>query len=320
MGPPTSRVGSGTSCQPMGKAPPTGPSSSWDKVGSGTDDCPQLGPHLLWLSPHLSFPGGRKELPGEFGGGGGTKSTPTPTSPPAWLSRPSSAPSLPLGPHPHPQGGGSCLPALQPRPREDRRSLPSSGRRGHCGPVGTEGGEAGARGATTPPSGEEHAIPAAGLDRWRPRGPLFSVTTASGRAGRGHGPHHSPHGVAQVLIVVVEQLKGVDLGGSRRQAGGREGGASGRVSGPQATLPLTAHASVNCPQSLPMGRRRSGWGHPSLGVGGVGGRPAVSRAPVTGRQCFWPLGQTIQWRWGLTSVSGLRFLMMGFSRTDRWFW
>ena len=157
----------------MGKAPPTGPSSSWDKVGSGTDDCPQLGPHLLWLSPHLSFPGGRKELPGEFGGGGGTKSTPTPTSPPAWLSRPSSAPSLPLGPHPHPQGGGSCLPALQPRPREDRRSLPSSGRRGHCGPVGTEGGEAGARGATTPPSGEEHAIPAAGLDRWRPRGPLF---------------------------------------------------------------------------------------------------------------------------------------------------
>lgn len=58
-----------------------------------------------------------------------------------------------------------------------------------------------------------------------------------------------------------------------------------------------------------------------LGVeGGLGGRPALSGAPVMGRQCLSPLGQTAQRRWGLTSVSGLRFLMMGFSRTDRWFW
>lgn len=42
VGPPTSRVGSGTSCQPVGKAPPTGPSSSRDKVGSGADNCPRL--------------------------------------------------------------------------------------------------------------------------------------------------------------------------------------------------------------------------------------------------------------------------------------
>ena len=122
-----------------------------------------------------------------------------------------------------------------------------------------------------PPLGKSTPFQRPGWTGGDPGAPCSGVTTASGRAGRGHGPHHSPHGVAQVLIVVVEQLKGVDLGGSRRQAGGREGGASGRVSGPQATLPLTAHASVNCPQSLPMGRRRSGWGHPRLGVGFLGG-------------------------------------------------
>lgn len=44
VGPPTSKGGSGTSCQPMGKAPPIGLSSSWDKAGSGTDNCLQLGP------------------------------------------------------------------------------------------------------------------------------------------------------------------------------------------------------------------------------------------------------------------------------------
>lgn len=38
-----------------------------------------------------------------------------------------------------------------------------------------------------------------------------------------------------------------------------------------ATLALPAHASLNCPQSLPMGRRGSGWGHPGWGLRGVGG-------------------------------------------------
>ena len=166
VGPPTSRVGSGTSCQPMDKAPPTGPSSSWDKVGSGTDDCPQLGPHLLWLSPHLRFP---------------------------------------------PLVGGVVY---------QRCSL-GPGRTGARCPLVAATDTAGRwarKAARREP--EERQRPLLGKSTpfqrlgWTRRDPV-APCSASPRPE----PHHSPHGVAQVLIVVVEQLKGVDLGGSRGQAG-----------------------------------------------------------------------------------------------------
>ena len=61
--------------------------------------------------------------------------------------------------------------------------------------------------------------------------PLFSVTKAGGRAGWGHGPHYSPHGVAQVLVVVVEQLKGVDLGVAEARQGQRGKGFGEELQG-----------------------------------------------------------------------------------------
>lgn len=171
VGPPTSRVGSGTSCQPVGKAPPTGPSSSRDKVGSGADNCPRL---------HCGVKGREEGAPGGVRRRGALGAPLLPPCPQPGSAGPPRLPPCLRVPILIPRVGGSCLPAPQPRPREDSRSLPSSGRRGYCGLVGTEGGEAGARGATAPPAGEEHAIPAAGLDTSRPRGPLFSVTRASG--------------------------------------------------------------------------------------------------------------------------------------------
>ena len=238
MGPPTSRVGSGTSCQPMDKAPPTGPSSSWDKVGSGTDDCPQLGPHLLWLSPHLRFP----PLWGEGVGGRSSQGS----------SEEEAALRAPLLP-PRPQPGSACPPRLPPClwvpiliPRVGgvvyQRCSLGPGRTGARCPLVAATDTAGRwarKAARREP--EERQRPLLGKSTpfqrlgWTRRDPV-APCSASPRPE----PHHSPHGVAQVLIVVVEQLKGVDLGGSRGQAGGREGGASGRVSGPrspQATLP-----------------------------------------------------------------------------------
>lgn len=82
----------------------------------------------------------------------------------------------------------------------------------------------------------------------------------SGLAG-----NHSPHGVPQILVVVVEQLEGVDL----QHGTGMKRGVS------------TEH------------------GRSVL-------QPSVSARPSPAQP--------------LTRVSGLRFLMMGFSLTDRWCW
>ena len=267
VGPPTSRVGSGTSCQPMDKAPPTGPSSSWDKVGSGTDDCPQLGPHLLWLSPHLRFP----PLWGEGVGGRSSQGS----------SEEEAALRAPLLP-PRPQPGSACPPRLPPClwvpiliPRVGgvvyQRCSLGPGRTGARCPLVAATDTAGRwarKAARREP--EERQRPLLGKSTpfqrlgWTRRDPV-APCSASPRPE----PHHSPHGVAQVLIVVVEQLKGVDLGGSRGQAGaegvGLQEGCRAHAA-PRLPSP-TAHASLNCPQSLPMGRRGSGWGHPSLGWG-----------------------------------------------------
>lgn len=95
-----SRGGSGTSCQPMGKAPPIGPSSSWDKVGSGTDDCLQLGPASPVAEPtSVRFP----PLWGEGVGGRSSKGS----------SEEEAALRAPLLP-PRPQPGSAGPPQLPP--------------------------------------------------------------------------------------------------------------------------------------------------------------------------------------------------------------
>lgn len=109
--------------------------------------------------------------------------------------------------------------------------------------------------------------------------PLFSVTKAGGRAGWGHGPHYSPHGVAQVLVVVVEQLKGVDLGAAEASQGQsgrgfREGAGPTQPGGPP---PSNGQASPSCPQSLPT-RRRGPWWEPTCHFLATQERPSLAGA------------------------------------------
>lgn len=103
-------------------------------------------------------------------------------------------PSVPTRTPPRREGGTWPAPRPSPQapagPGRDSRSLPSSGRRGHC--------RAGTERAPAPHTQRLQCPPA------RPRVPGDTARLAL-------PSRHSPHGVAQVLVVVVEQLKGVDL-------------------------------------------------------------------------------------------------------------
>lgn len=166
-------------------------------------------------------------------------------------------------------GGRGLFTAQQPQPREHSRSLPSSGHRGHRGLEGAEGFAAGARvrlpraaQARRPHPHPRKCTPFQPL-RWRPGDPRLRCHQGlRGRAGWGHGAHHSPQGVAQVLVVVVEQLKGVDLGAAEATQG-RGGRASARV--PRPAQPAGHHSPPPHPglpsrsQSLPTRRREPRW-------------------------------------------------------------
>lgn len=244
----------------------------------------------------------------------------------------------PLGAHPHPTAARGAGPSLRrapplppPPPRRLRQGL--GGTAACCPLVAAAGTVALGRGGPGTPHPEARAVSSGA-------GPGAPGETA--RLALPSWPRHSPHGVAQVLVVVVKQLEGVDL-----RAVGMAVESSRCV-----RAGAGAHAAHPCPgPALPPAVLIP---HPSLALYCRAPRGAASRGPFPNCQRhhssagtvpspsrtlsgsgasdgwgppLWPPGQTVPTRlymrgWGgrLTSVSGLRFLMMGFSRTDRWCW
>lgn len=177
------------------------------------------------------------------------------------------------------------------------------------------------------------------------RGPAAELAGGGRGRRRGAGPcgdrpaHHSPHAVAQVLIIVVKQLEGVDL---RAQGDRVRGRCLGRALATQPTGPpppsprpgLPAAVPTPCPPAggspPPTPHRRRGQGARPNGPRDTSALPSRLpwQRPCTGMSAasLRPPGQAVPagvpggGGGGLTSVSGFRFLMMGFSRTDRWCW
>lgn len=185
VSPPTSRVGSGTSCRPRAKPLPPAPAHPGIKRGLEQTTAPGSAASPAAEPTFVRFP----PLWGEGAGGRRSRGVqrrralgaPHSHLAPSLLSRPSRAPSLPPGPHLHP-GWGSCLPAQQPRLREDSSSLPSSGRRGHCG-LGTEAARRAPEERQRPPLGKGTPFRRLGWTLRDPGAPCSaapSLTTWSG--------------------------------------------------------------------------------------------------------------------------------------------